>query len=49
VLRNAEKQVIGQLAVVVEHRDLSRWVERAHAAVGYELDVTLDKRSKQCT
>ena len=43
MLRDAEEEVVGQLAPVVEHRDTAPRVERAHAMGGDELDVPLDE------
>jgi len=47
VLRDAEEEVVGQLAAVVEHRDAAGRVERAHATACHELDVTLGKGCNQ--
>ena len=47
MLRDAEEEVVGKLASVVEHRDLAGGVEGAHAAAGDELDPALGERPDQ--
>ena len=47
MLRNAEEEVVGQLAAVVEHGDSASRVERGHAAPGDELDPALGEGRDQ--
>ena len=47
MLRDAEEEVIGHLAVVLEHGDAACPIERAHAVAGDELNATLDKGGEQ--
>jgi hypothetical protein len=47
VLRDAEKEIAGKLAAVVEDGDLASTVERADAAVRDKCDVALGKGSNE--
>ena len=47
MLGDAEEEVVGHLAAVVEHGDAAPGVERAHAAAGDELDAALGEGGDQ--
>ena len=48
MLRDAEEEVVRQLALVIEHGDARDRVDRAHPAIGNERDAPLGERLEQC-